>query len=180
MRGVLASYLLGAALFAAAPAAAQSSGGPLSGGAPQAGPANLCQELLAFAEKAAAEARGSSGETKETTTLVPRQDGEGAGRQGGGSVSTSSSNDTSEQADAPTTSPAAPAAAPEAASSPHANDGGRGPAESTAQLAQIREAVERGDRMACRATVQELRRSGAEMPAALLALAAYEPDASRR
>lgn len=180
MRGLFANFLLGAALFAATPASAQSSGGLSSGSAPQAGPADLCKELLAYAEKAAAETRGSSDDTNKSTPVAPRQDSQGTGRQGGGSVSTSSSNDTSEQTDAPTTAPAAPAAAPEAASSPHASDGGHGPAEAAAQLARIREVVERGDRMACRTTVQRLRRSGAEIPAALIALAAYEPDSARR
>jgi hypothetical protein len=47
-------------------------------------------------------------------------------------------------------------------------------------LQQVRDAAKGGDRGACRQTAQELRRAGATLPAALIALAAYESDPAKR
>ena len=47
-------------------------------------------------------------------------------------------------------------------------------------LQQVRDTTGGGDRQACRDSAQKLRRAGADMPAPLLALAAYEPDPAKR
>jgi hypothetical protein len=47
-------------------------------------------------------------------------------------------------------------------------------------LQQLRDTAQGADLQACRDSAQKLRRAGADMPAALIALAAYEPDASKR
>ena len=47
-------------------------------------------------------------------------------------------------------------------------------------MQQVRDLAGGGDRQACRDMTQELRRAGADLPAALIALAAYEPDPAKR
>jgi hypothetical protein len=44
----------------------------------------------------------------------------------------------------------------------------------------VRDLAGGGDRQACRDGAQKMRRAGADMPAPLLALAAYEPDPAKR
>jgi hypothetical protein len=197
MRSTLFVALLGSSVLGAVSAAAQGTGG-----GPQAAstPANLCQELLAYAEKKAAEPpkEGAGGGEQKTTAAAPpsRGDTQQSGTQGGGSVGPSSSKDTGTQASAPPTTPVSPGAQSAPASSPYASDsGGSGkgasPPGATANpaefklaggvtLQQVRDTAGRGDRGACRDTTQELRRAGADLPAALIALAAYDPDAAKR
>ena len=150
----------------------------LSGGA-AAQPADLCRELLAYAEKKVAEP------PKEETAQAGKQGGlrndhQGSGTQGGGSSNSSTSSDTSEQKTAAPAAPVSTGAAAEAASSGHAtgqSDNADGPnLAGGVTIQQVRETANRGDRQACRETAQTLRRAGADMPAALLALAAYEPQ----
>src|SRR5919202_6717765 len=125
MRRTLFVALLGSSVLVAVPVFAQGTSAPPSGGPDGAsGPANLCQELLAYAEKKAAEPpKDAAGEQKAPAAApLPRADAEHSGTQGGGSVGPSSSTDTSSQASAPPTTPVAPGAESAPASSPHASD----------------------------------------------------------
>lgn len=193
--------LLGASAFIAVSAVAQTNDAASTNSpaqtqtaAPTSGPADLCQELLAYADETATEPPASA-QSDETSTMPLRREGDDTGTQGGGSVDASTSTDTSSQESAPPTAPVATGAAPEAASSPHASDSARAPGaspEGTADrpgvftfaggvtLQQLRDVAESGDRQACRRMAQDLRRAGAEMPAELIALAAYEPDPEKR
>jgi hypothetical protein len=47
-------------------------------------------------------------------------------------------------------------------------------------LQLVRDSAQGANRLACRDAAQKMRRAGADMPAALIALAAYEPDAAKR
>jgi hypothetical protein len=183
MRSASIALLFGAATLVSTAALAQDPGG---------GAADLCKELLAYAEKKASEppkeqARAPAG------APAPRSDGQGTGTQGGGSVSAETSKDTSSQSSAPTTAPVSTGAAPEATSSPHATDGkdnAQGSARAGAKdeyelaggvtLRQVRETAAGSDRQSCRAAAQVMRRAGGDLPAELLALAAYEPDPAKR
>jgi hypothetical protein len=199
-RSALFSLLVGSTTILAASALAQTS---QTADAPaaqsQSGPADLCRELLAYAEMKAKEPPkpAQSQASAPADAPMPRADGQATGTQGGGSVGPSTSTDTSSQGgSAPTTAPVASGAAPEAASSPHATGGsaagsgatpaGAGTPPEEVKLAaditvqQVRDIAGRGDREACRDTAQTLRRAGADMPAALIALAAYEPDPAKR
>lgn len=186
MRKALLAVLLGATALAAGPAGAQQQGGA----------ADLCQELLAYAEKKASEPpkEQQNQASGPAAAPQPREDGHQTGTQGGGSVnSTSSSNTSSQGGSAPTTAPATSGAAPEAASSPHATDGGQSGTPAGAAVpdeefklagdvpvGKVREIVSGGDRQACRDLVQTVRRAGGDLPAPLIALAAYEPDPAKR
>jgi hypothetical protein len=189
--------LFGLLALAALPTAAQPAASPPSAGQSNGGAADLCRELLSFAEQQVAKPKKEeqAQASRSSDAAAPRQDGQGTGTQGGGSVDKSSSNDTSEQAAAPAQTPVSPGAAPEPATSGHATNGktqGSGASDAGAStpadqfklagevtLQQVRE-VSNGDRQACRDMAQKLRRAGAEMPAALIALAAYEPDPAKR
>lgn len=157
--------LLGSSLFLAPVAAAQ-----------QGGAADLCRELQVYAEKKAAEPpKGDSGEGKGEATRV---DNRNSGTQGGGSTNHSASSNTAKQDSAAPTAPVSSGAAPEPATSAHATStGGGGPSGLAGGLTvqQVLETSSRGDRQACREAAQTLRRAGADLPAALIALAAYEP-----
>lgn len=169
MRSIIAALLGGSVLIAGAAPAQQS------------GPANLCQELLAFAEKKASEppkpaAAPSSG--------AMRPDNQSSGTQGGGTTNPSSSSNTSSQGAAPPTSPVSSGAAAEPATSPHATDQGSsdpvGPMlAGGVTLQQVKDAASSGNHQACREAAQKIRRSGGDMPAALIALAAYEAPPAR-
>lgn len=147
--------------------------------------ADLCQEMQAYAEKKASEppkpAQAATGGSAATTPL--RKDGEASGTQGGGTTGPSTSGSTSTQSSPPTTAPTSSGAAPEPTTSPHATgsttvDSGSGPDfkfPGDITLSQLRDIAARGDHQACRDTTQKLRRAGADLPAALIALAAYEP-----
>lgn len=158
--------------------------------------ADLCRELLAYAEKKASEPPKDAQAAAPANAPAPRADGQSSGTQGGGSVDANASKDTSMQSAAPPTTPVAPGAAPEPTSSPHATDGqssgqGETPAGSNVSkdafklagnvpFSQVREIAQQGDRQACRDLTQKVRRAGGDLPAELIALAAYEPDAARR
>jgi hypothetical protein len=192
MRSAIGALLLGTTMLA--PAYAQVNAP--SQQAAQNGPADLCKEMLAFAEMTAAGPQKGGQAPASSSAPPPRSDTQTSGTQGGGSVSGSSSSDTSKQSSAPTTTPVATGAAPEAASSPHAT-GGTTNAQGATQpganvrpeefklpggiaLQESREVAQKGDRQACRDTVQTMRRAGGGLPAELIALAAYEPDPARR
>lgn len=194
------SRRLSCALFSlpfvlALPALGQTAA-PASDGA---GAADLCQELLAYAEKKAAEppkdgggdqAAGLAAAPPRATTL------RGRGRKAADPPDRGSSADTSSQEGAPTTTPVAPGAASEPATSPHASDSSSeaagssrpGTGENAAEfslgagitLSRVRETAERNDRQACRDVAQTLRRAGTDLPAGLIALSAYEPDPAKR
>lgn len=184
MHRVALALLLGSAAFLALPAYAQ--------------PADLCRELVAYAEMKLKEPpKHEQGQAASPSTAPKgRSDGQGSGTQGGGSVDQSSSSNTSAQSSAPTTAPVSSGAAPEAASSPHATDGasdGKGATAPGAPVSaaefklagdisvqQVRDLAQGGDRQACRDMAQIMRRAGADMPAALIAMAAYEPDPAKR
>lgn len=191
--------VIGASVLMAASAPAQTTGSPPATTKPeaqsQAGPADLCHELLAYADKKASEAsKPSAGQQASTPAAapLPRRDARESGTQGGGSVGPSSSADTSTQASAPPTLPVAPGASPEPATSPYASQSSgtaqTGGAEKPEEvklaggmaLQQVRDTANGGDRQACRDTAQKLRHAGADLPAALIALAAYEPDPAKR
>ena len=194
MRSAFAALLLGTTMLVT-PAHAQDKASQQTA---QSGPADLCHELLAFAEKSATEQQKGDGQGQAAAPSgapPPRSDTHMSGTQGGGSVSGSSSGNTSAQSSAPPTAPVSPGAAPEAASSPHATDNAK--AEGATQpganespesvklaggvtLQQVRETAQKGDRQACRDTTQKMRRAGGKLPADLLALAAYEPDPAKR
>jgi hypothetical protein len=166
--------------------------------AQKAGPADVCQELLIYAEMKATQPPVSPPGQASTPAgaALPRADGQATGTQGGGSTSPSSSSNMRSQAATPPTAPIGTGAAPEAAASPHASgpsDGGAGatlagtpdtPAElrlaGGVTLQQLRDTAKSSERQGCRETVQMLRRAGADLPAALIALAAYEPDPAKR
>lgn len=154
------------------------SGFLLSGGV-AAQPADLCRELLAYAEKKAAEPPKEEKSAQAGRQGGLRNDNHGSGTQGGGSSNSSTSSDTSEQKSAAPAAPVSTGAAAEAASSGHAaGQAGNNSGPTLAggvTIQQVRETSGRGDRQACRETAQIMRRAGADMPAALLALAAYEP-----
>ena len=183
MRNVCLALLLGASALVS-PAFAQD---PLQSGA-----ADLCREVLAYAEKKVNEPPKDGQAQPATGAPAPRVDGQGTGTQGGGSVASDASKDTSAQSSAPTTAPVSSGAAPEAASSPHATDGKEN-AQGTASgdkgafklaggltLQEVRETAGKADRQGCRDTVQTMRRAGGDLPADLIALAAYEPDPAKR
>ena len=199
MRSALAGLLVGGALLAV-PALAQNAAPAQPSG--QGGPADLCREMLAYAEKTAAEppkkdqGQASGQAAGNANAPQPRADGHQTGTQGGGSVSGASSSNTSNQSSAPTTAPVASGAAPEAASSPHATDGNSNAQGATqpganvppeefklpggVTLQQVRDTAQKGDRQSCRDTTQTMRRAGGALPADLIALAAYEPDPAKR
>lgn len=166
----IAAALLGGSLLVAGSVPAQPSG-----------PADLCRELLAFAEKKASEpekpdqGKPMSGE---------RHDDKASGTQGGGSTNSTSSSGTASQKDAAPTAPVSSGAAAEASTSGHSTDqssgtGGPGDLGGGVTLQQVRDVAGQRDRQACRDAAQTMRRAGAEMPAALLALVAYEPQQAR-
>lgn len=166
MRTVVVA-LLGSTFFFTHMAAAQQNGA-----------ADLCRELLAYAEKKAAEPpKGDTGQAGKAEEM--RGDRRSPGTQGGGSSNRSTSSDTSGQSSAAPTAPVSTGAASEPATSGHANSpGGDATGSELAggvTLQQLRETGGRGDRRACRDTAQTLRRAGADLPAALIALAAFEP-----
>lgn len=188
MRSAVLAVLLGASAFASGPALAQP-----------AAPADLCRDLLAYAEAKAAEPpKPSPGQQAPAPAAapLPRADAPASGTQGGGSIGPSSSRELGNQGTAPTTSPVAPGAAPEAAASPHATDAsdrGRGASPEGAPVPaaafrlaggvtvqQVRDTAGRSERPACREMAQTMRRAGADMPADLIALAAYDPDVAKR
>jgi hypothetical protein len=191
MRSAVLMVLFGASCLVQAAMAQDTA-------AQQGAPADLCRELLAFAEKKASEPpkQAQAQAAAPSGAPAPRADAQSSGTQGGGSVAGGASKDTSAQSSAPTTAPTSSGAAPEAASSPHASDGqnnakgetqaGAGGAKEAFNFAgdvpfkQVRETVQQADRQACRDLVQKVRRAGGEMPADLLALAAYEPDPAKR
>lgn len=193
MRNALLALLVGGSALIAAPVIAQPSSPPQ-----QSGPADLCQALVGYAEMKLKEPpKQEQGQAASPSSAPkPRGDGNSTGTQGGGSVDHSSSSNTSNQSSAPTTAPVASGAAPEAASSPHATDGtsdGQGATPAGAPVGasefelaggisvqQVRVLAKNGDRQACRDTAQTIRRAGADMPAELIALAAYEPDPAKR
>jgi hypothetical protein len=194
MRRTLSAALFGASVLITVPALGQTANpsSKASSSATPSGPADLCQELLAYAEKKAAEpSKAQAGQAPASAAAPPpRSDEHGSGTQGGGSVGPSSLRDTSAQPAAPPIVPATPGATSEPATSPHAADPARasGAAQGTAEiklagevtLQQVRDTAKRGDRQACRETAQKLRRAGADLPADLIALAAYEPDPAIR
>lgn len=168
-------------------------------GADQSGDmANLCQELLAYAEHKAVEPPEGADKDAPSSAAAPpsRTDSPQSGTQGGGSVGPSSSDDTSSQDAAPPTTPVEPGAASVPAESPHASDGeeeGQGASEPGATVPdsefklaggitvqQIRDVTRAGDRKKCRETAQAMRRAGADLPAALIALSAYDPAAIKQ
>lgn len=191
----LSCALFSLSVLFALPALGQTGNPPSDG----TGAADLCQELLAYAEKKAAEPPKDGGGAQAATLPAappPRRDDAGSGTQGGGSVGPSASADTSSQEGAPTTVPVAPGAASEPATSPHASEGSSeaagasrpGTVDNAAEfslgagltLSRVRETAGRSDRQACRDVAQTLRRAGADLPAGLIALAAYEPDPAKR
>ena len=201
MRNAVFAILFGSSALVSATALAQTTTGAGSGAAtPQAqsGPADLCQELLAYAEKKAAEPPKEAQAQAPTPAAapLPRTEGKGTGTQGGGSVDQSASRDTSSQGSAPPTTPATPGAASEPATSSHASEGSGQTSGATppgapvpkeefklaggVPLQQVQDTVKGGDRQACRDATQKLRRAGADLPAGLIALAAYEPDPAKR
>src|SRR5690606_26207736 len=118
----LSCALFSLSVLFALPALGQTGNPPSDG----TGAADLCQELLAYAEKKAAEPPKDGGGAQAATLPAappPRRDDAGSGTQGGGSVGPSASADTSSQEGAPTTVPVAPGAASEPATSPHASEG---------------------------------------------------------
>lgn len=227
-----------------APAAAQPAAPPAPAAAPptiaqpsapapaaaaqaiaQGGPADLCKELLAYAEKKAVEppkppagqaaapaaapapaqpaaaaqqppaqqqpAAAPQGGAGQQAAATPRADGPATGTQGGGSVDRSTSANVASQQSAAPVSPATPGAAPEPAASAHAASSGA--AQTTADgpggevklpggatLQQVRDTTGGGDRQACRDAAQKMRRAGADLPAALIALAAYDPSVAKK
>jgi hypothetical protein len=196
MRSAIAALLLGTTMLVA-PAHAQDNSQQQA--AQSSGPADLCREMLAYAEKTAAGPQKGEGQAPAGAPAgapPPRADGQQTGTQGGGSGSGSSSTDTSKQASAPPTAPVTTGAAPEAASSPHATDGAANAQGATqpganvspetfklpggVSLEQVRETAQKGDRQACRDITQKMRRAGGGLPAELIALAAYEPDPAKR
>jgi hypothetical protein len=200
MRKALLAVLLGASAFATSPLFAQNTDSTAQPGAQQpGGAADLCKELLAYADRKAKEPPKAqqSQAPGPANAPPPRKDGNQTGTQGGGSVSSSSSNDTSSQGgSAPTTAPTSSGAAPEAASSPHATDGSQGGQNATPEgapvpdeefklaggvtVGKVREVAGAGERQACRDLAQTVRRAGGDLPAPLIALAAYEPDPAKR
>ena len=193
MHRTLFTALFAASALAATAGLAQT--GPTRG---DSGAANLCQELLAYAEEKAAEPPGDSGGQAASPAAAPlsRSDSPQSGTQGGGSVGPSSSSDTSSQTAAPPTTPVEPGANSAPAVSPHATDpsqagqgasapGAAGPDEAFKlaggiTVQQVRELVEADNRQNCREAAQTMRRAGADLPAGLIALSAYEPDAANR
>jgi hypothetical protein len=199
MRSGIFAFLFGSSALIAVSALAQAapSNAPAATAQPKAGATDVCQELLAYAEMKAAEPPATPAGQASTPAAAapPLADGQATGTQGG-SVSPISSTNMRSQAAAPPTAPIAPGAAPEAAASPHASGSSHGGAGATpagtpdasaefklaggATLQQVRDTARGSDRQACRATVQKLRHAGADLPAALIALAAYEPDPAKR
>jgi hypothetical protein len=179
MRHISLAILLSALPLAAAPALAQTPPSQPPAAQPAAGPADLCRELLAYAEKSAAEPRSPDGQAAKSSRGADAD----TGKQGGGSADSRSSSSTSSQESAPATEPTSPGAAPEAATSPHATDGDK-PAGGTLAggytIEAVRDTAAAGDRGACRDTAQKMRRAGGDLPAPLMALAAYEPDPAKR
>jgi hypothetical protein len=156
---------------AAAPTSTQSSG-----------PADLCKELLAYVEKKAAEPPKPPAGQPSAAAGGPqlRTEGRATGTQGGGTVGPSTSTDTSSQPTAPPTAPVATGAQSEAAASPYASHGATDLKIGDMALEKLRDTAKSSDRQACRDTAQKLRHAGADLPAALIALAAYEPDPAKR
>lgn len=200
MRSAILAILFGSSALIAASALAQTTGSTSGAATSQAqsGPADLCQELLAYAEKKASEPpkQAQAQAPSPAGAPPPRTEGQSTGTQGGGSVDRSASRDTSSQTSAPPTTPATPGAASEPATSSHATEqagqasGATQPGAPVAKeefklaggmtVQQVQDTVKGGDRQACRDTTQKLRHAGADLPAGLIALAAYEPDPAKR
>jgi hypothetical protein len=197
MRSAFLAILIGASALAAPAVRAQTQNASISEGG--GGAADLCQELLAYAEMKAKEPpkHGQGQASGPAAAPLPRSDGQASGTQGGGSVDSSSSKDTGSQGgSAPPTAPVSSGAASEAASSPHATDGSDRGQDATpagaavpeaefrlaggVTVAKVRDVATNGERQACRDLAQTVRRGGGDMPAALIALAAYEPDPAKR
>jgi hypothetical protein len=189
------TLLFGSLVLIAVSALAQEGGPPANAPAATAqadvGLA-VCRELLAYAEKKAFQSPAAPAGQVSAPAAPPRVDGQETGTQGGGSVGSNTSTNVSSQEAAPPTAPVSSGAAHEAAASPHASGSAGGGAGDTpgalpefklaggVPLQQVRDTARGGDRQACRDTAQTLRRAGADLPAALIALAAYEPDPAKR
>jgi len=150
----------------------------MTAGGAQAGEANICRELASYVDSATKQAgqekpsEGNSG----TSPGDVRRDGQGTGTQGGGSVSSESSSNDRQQADAPANAPASSSAAPEPATSPHASSDATTPLggeEKWRRPDHLYAVARGGDIPACRKATQDLRRGGVDLPASLIALAAY-------
>lgn len=161
---------------------AQPAGSTGSAAAQTSGPADLCKELLAYAEKKAAEPPKPSADQASTPAGAPPLRGEAptSGAQGGGTIDPRTSTDTSTQPTAPPTAPVATGAQSEAAASPYASDPSTDLKLGDTTVQKVFDTAKSGDRQACRDTTQKLRHAGAALPAALIALAAYEPDPAKR
>jgi hypothetical protein len=166
---------LAAASLLASPSFAQEAAPPVVA----AGPANLCQELLAFVT--APEAKKQEAATPQSqATAVSNPSGKSDGKpsvsggepqQKSGLSGATGSNDTVAPGDRKATlaqaNAAAKTAAAPAASPPP-------PKPDAATVAGIEAAAAGNDQAACRAAARTMRKAGVPMPPPLLALAALD------
>jgi hypothetical protein len=201
MRSFIMVGIAGVSMLLPAMAVAQSEQ-PASG-AERRGPADLCQELLAFvrgpAEKRAAEGKSPPGVA--TAVEAPSQDEQIPVAKGGndasqesagmsGPVTPSGSGAPGPQGNAqeapgsassPQGATATPGSAPSADGKKIAGTapGSVAPAPTkdpdAGQVEKVEAAARSHDIHQCRAAAQEMRRAGVTMPAPLLALAALDP-----
>lgn len=155
--------------------------------APAGGPANLCQELVAFVKKPEEKKQEAATPASQSTAVSnPSGKSEGQPSSGGGQPQQSSglSGPTkSDGAGSASTAPAPAAGGKDILA--HANAAAKNPPApgaaapspkpDEATIARIEVAASANDQVACRAAARGLRVAGVIMPPPLLALAALDP-----
>lgn len=195
----IAALLLSSCL--AAPAALAQDAAPAPAPAPVKGPANLCQELVAFVQKPEEKKQEAATPAKQATAVSNssgKSDGQpspGAGdTQQKSGLSGPTNSDTkapsseakapSSEAKAPTSDTRAPVSAGNtvlaqanaaAKSPPPPGAPAPSPKPDPAVLAQLETAAGANDQAGCRAAARAMRVAGVIMPPPLLALAALDP-----
>ncbi|WP_244480238.1 hypothetical protein [Methylobacterium sp. Leaf465] len=171
----------------AAPAAFAQDAAPAPAAAPAKGPANLCQELIAFVQKPEEKKQEAATPPKQATAVSNasgKSDGQPSTAGGDPQQKSGLSGPTNTDTKAPTSDTRAPvsdgktvlAQANAAAKSPPPPGApAPSPKPDPAVVAQLEAAAGANDQTGCRAAARAMRVAGVIMPPPLLALAALNP-----
>lgn len=150
-------------------------------------PANLCQELVAFARRPETVTKAAETPPQLATAVTARRSDDVSAKPVADNTPQSSSGQSGQiTASGPgaagpqgtSQNMAAPAGSTATASGPERNSlaaDSEAPKSSAENVTQIESAAQANDLQACRALAQNMRRAGVVMPAPLLALAAMSP-----